>query len=198
MQTQVKTFRQTLTYIAKSALVLAGAGIGMAVGVECIPASIASPVSIVVPAAFAPGSAPRGGLPSVRRSVRESKAASSGCDTRLTCKVRMDDVAGGMRRCAHRAQSAAVPSGVSQGAQDADLLILLDWHMTASNGYGFSLDIATCSAKAGSVTPMPLQASEAYEILARFRDESGDALADTGGHSRDLDDPAAALRQGTE
>ena len=110
----------------------------------------------------------------------------------------MDDVTSGMRRCAHRAQSAAVTSGISQGAEDADLLILLDWHMTASNGYGFSLDIATCSAKAGSVTPMPLQASEAYEILARFRDESGDAPAGKGGPARRQDDTAAALRQETE
>ena len=196
MQTQVKTFRQTLTYIARSALVLAGAG--MAVGVECIPASIASPVSIVVPAAFAPGSAQRGSLPSVRRSVRESKAASSGCDTRLTCKVRMDDVTSGMRRCAHRAQSAAVTSGISQGAEDADLLILLDWHMTASNGYGFGLERATCSAKTGLAAPMPLDAGEAYEILARFRDESGDASAGTGGPARGQDDPAAASRQETQ
>ena len=197
MQTQVKTFRRTLTHIAKSALVLAGAA-GIAVCVEWIPASIGSPGSIVSPAAFAPRSAQRGNSASPQSGIRESKAACPGCDTGLTRKVRLSAVVSGMRRCAHRANPAAVTPGVSQGAENADLLILLDWHMTASNGYGFGLERATCSAKTGLAAPMPLEAGEAYEILARFRDESGDASAGTGGPARGQDDPAAASRQETQ
>ena len=197
MQTQVKTFRRTLTYIAKSALVLAGAA-GIAVCVEWIPASIGSPGSIVSPAAFAPRSAQRGNSASPQSGIRESKAACPGCDTGLTRKVRLSDAASGMRRCAHRANPAAVTTGASQGAENADLLILLDWHMAASNGYGFGLERATCSAKTGLAAPMPLEASEAYEIIARFRDESGNAPASRGALARDLDDPTAALRQVTD
>ena len=196
MQTQVKTFRQTLTHIAKSVLVLAGAA-GIAGCVEWIPASIGSPGSIVAPAAFAPG-AQHGSPSSAQRGARESKAACTSCDTGSTRKVRLSDAASGMRRCAHRANPTAVTPDVSQGAENADLRILLDWHMAASNGYGFDLEGVTCSAKTGLVAPMPLQASEAYEILARFRDESGDAPAGKGGPARRQDDTAAALRQETE
>lgn len=164
MQTQVKIFRRTLTYIAKSALVLAGAGIAV-----WIPASIGDPGSNV---------------------VRAATAASSAQRASPTRKVRMSDVASGMRRCAHRVNPAAVTPRVRQNAENADLLILLDWHMTASNGYGFGLERASCSAK--SVAPMPLEASEAYEILGHLG-ESTRAPARSG-----RDDAAAALRQETE
>ena len=193
MRTQVKTYRRTLTHMAKSALVLAGAA-GIASCAEWIPASIGTPGSIVAPAAFAPGLAQRGNPPSALRS----KVACSGCETGSSRKVRLSDAASGVRRCAPRAHPAAVTTGASQGAENADLLILLDWHMAASNGYGFALERATCSAKTGPAAPMPLEASEAYEILARYRDESGDAPAGKGATARDLDDSAAALRQVTE
>lgn len=170
MRTQVKTYRRTLTHMAKSALVLAGAA-GIASCAEWIPASIGSPSSIVAPAAFAPGLAQRGNPPSALRAIRESKVACSGCETGSSRKVRLSDAASGARRCAPRAHPAAVITGASQGAENADLLILLDWHMATSNGYGFALERATCSAKTGPVAPMPLEASEAYEILARYRDE---------------------------
>ena len=92
--------------------------------------------------------------------------------------------------------TATVKSALME--ENADLLILLDWHMAASNGHGFALERATCSAKTGPVAPMPLEASEAYEILARLRDESGDAPAGKGGSARGQDNPAEALRQVTQ
>ena len=190
MRIQVRTFPRSLKQIARSALVLAGAA-GLVVCVEWIPASIASPSSIVARAALASGSAQRG--------FRASKAACPGCDmVGSTRKVRMSNVVSGMRRCAHRANPVAVTSGRDQSAENADLSILLDWHMAASNGYGLGLDKISCSAQAGSAAPLPIDYSEAYEILARFRDDSGDAPADTGVPARGQDDPAAALPQATE
>ena len=198
MRTQVRKFRRSLTQIARSALVLAGAA-AIVVCVEWIPASIGSPHSIVAPAALAPGSAQRVNASSTLRGIRASKAACPGCDRAgSTRKVRMSNVASGMRRCANRANPAAVTSSVSQDAENADLLILLDWHVAASNGYGLGLDKISCSAQAGLAAPLPIDYSEAYEMLARFRDESGDAPADTGAPARGQGDPAAALPQATE
>lgn len=190
MRIQVRTLPRSLKQIARSALVLAGAA-GLVVCVEWIPASIASPSSIVARAALVSGSAQRG--------FRASKAACPGCDmVGSTRKVRMSNVASGMRRCAHRANPVAVTSGRDQSAENADLSILLDWHMAASNGYGLGLDKNSCSAQAGLAAPLPIDYSEAYEILARFRDESDDAPAHTGVPARGQDDPAAGFRQVTE
>ena len=194
MRTQGRKFRRSLTQIARSALVLAGAA-AIVVCVEWIPASIGSPHSIVAPAALAPASAQRVNASSTLRGIR----TCPGCDRAgSTRKVRMSNVASGMRRCAHRANPAAITSSVSQGAENADLLILLDWHVAASNGYGLGLEKISCSPQAGLAAPLPIDYSEAYEILARLRDESGDAPADTGAPARGQGDPAAALRQATE
>ena len=203
MRIQVRTFLRSLKPIARSALVLAGAA-GIMVCTEWIPASIGSPGSIVAPAAMAPGSAQRHSAPSTLRGIRASKAACPGCDRiGSTRKARMSNVASGMRRCAHRANPVAVTSGRNQSAENADLSILLDWHMAASNGYGLGLDKISCSAQAGPAAllrmdALPIDYGEAYEILARIRDESGDAPANTSAPARGQDDPAAALREATE
>ena len=192
MRAQVRTFLRSLRQIARSAVVLAGAA-AIVVCTEWIPASIGSPGSIVAPAAMAPGSAQGDSAPSTLRGIRASKAACPGCDMiGSTRKVRMSNVASGMRRCAHRANPVAVTSGRNQSAENADLSILLDWHMAASNGYSLGLDKISCSAQVGRVAPLPIEYSEAYEILAHFRDESGTPVAGRG-----QDDPAAAL-QATE
>ena len=198
MRTQVGRFLRSLTQTARSAWVLAGAA-GIVVCFEWIPASIGSPNPIVAPAALASGSAQRVSTPSTLRGIRASKAACPGCDMAgPTRKVRMSNVASGMRRCGHGTNPAAITPGRNQSAEDADLLILLDWHMAASNGYGLGLDKISCSTQARLAAPLPIDYSEAYEILARVRDESGDAPAESGAPSRGQGDPAGALPQTTE
>ena len=193
MRTQVRTFLRSLTQSASSALILAGAA-AIVVCVGWSPASIGSPGSIAEPAAFAPGSAQRGSAPSTPPGIREGKAACPGCSRAGSMrKVRMSNVAGGLRRCASRANPATVTSS-RQSAENADLSILLEWHMTASNGYGPGLDRVSCSAQAA----LPADDSEAYEILARIRDESGHTPAETSVPAQVQREPAAALPQATE
>lgn len=117
------------------------------------------------------------------------------CYSGSTRQIRLFDVAGGMLRCA--ASPTVIASRVSQGEVNADLMILLEWHMTASHGYNLGHDNATCSAEAGMVAPMPLAASEVYEMLARSRYDADDAQSATG-VTGGQHDPAAALRREPE
>lgn len=198
MRTQFRKALRSLAPTAVAALVMACTA-AIAASVERIPASTGSPNAIVAPSALAPGSAQRYKAESIPRGIRSSRAGCPGCDGIGSAReVRMSSTASGTRRCVHHANSAALPAGINRSAENADLVILLDWHMNAGYGYGFSLDGVSCSAQVANTAPVPIDASEAYEMLARFRDGSGRVPTDTPLSTRRQGNPAEALPTATE
>ena len=106
------------------------------------------------------------------RGIRSGKAGCRGCNAiGYARKVRSPETAGDASPCAHYPNSAAATAGAGHSAANADLTILLDWHMTASKGDGLNLATVSCSAQA-DIARLPIEDSEADEILARFRDGS--------------------------
>jgi len=195
MRTQVRKFPRSLTLVARVAVIVVGA-VGVAICFDWIPASIGGPHSIAAPAALSAGSAQHRGAGTTLRGVQPGRTACPGCAVIGSArKVRMVSAANGTSRCAHRANAAAVTASRDQGAAHADLLTLLDWHMDAANGYGFSLDGISCTPRTATA---PMEDSEAYEILARFRDESGKAPVDQSPSIRHQGDPGSALPRANE
>ena len=198
MRTQFRKALRSLAPTAVAALIMACTA-AIAASVERIPASIGSPNATVAPSALAPGPAQRGKAETTLHGIRAGRAECPGCDGIGSArKVRMSRTASGTRRCVHHVNSAAPPAGINQSAENADLVILLDWHTNASNGYGFSLDRVSCSAQVANTAPTPIDASEAYEMLARFRDGSGQAPTGTPLSTRRQGNPAEALPTATE
>ena len=60
----------------------------------------------------------------------------------------------------------------NESEENADLAILLDWHMNARNGYSFIRGEIGCATVAASAAPLLIEPSKAYENLARFPDGS--------------------------
>lgn len=178
MRTQHKLSRRGLTRIAGVALVALFAA-GAAVFVNAIPTSIGS--VIVAPAELPTDSAQSRGAETVLRGIRSNRARCPDCGViESTREVRKPSPseANGTDRCADRGHAAAVTGGSNQSAENADLAILLEWHMNARSAYSSIRHGIGCAAQAAIAAPLLIEASKAYEILVRFRDGSSQVLTE--------------------
>jgi len=66
----------------------------------------------------------------------------------------------------------------NESEENADLAILLDWHVNPRNGYSFIRGEIGCATVAALAAPLLIEPSEAYEILVRFRDGSSQVLTE--------------------
>jgi hypothetical protein len=149
-----------------------------------IPALAFIPHAIVTRMAFAaepagPGS-PELGAP----VLRPDKARCPVCSVRKPAH-RDGKTKGVVEQCADQAGSVTAAKHANSRAQDANLAVLLDWHLNASSGYGFGVDGASCSAQTARAAPIPIAASAAYDIIARFRDDSAAGSVATSRRIRD-------------
>ena len=65
----------------------------------------------------------------------------------------------------------------ARAAENADLAVLLDWHMIALKGY--LRRAIGCAPQRATAAVRPVEASKGYEILVRFRDGSSQVLTET-------------------
>ena len=166
-----------LTRIAGVALVLSCAA-GIALFIRWIPTSMGSPRAIVAPAELPSGLAQRSDV-ETSPGIRARQARCPDCGViESTREVRRPTEANATDQCAVRGHSSAATTGGNQGAENADLAILLDWHIDAHYVYGALRHGIGCAPQTAAAAAHLVQAVKVYEVLVRFRDGSSQLLTE--------------------
>jgi hypothetical protein len=154
MRTQDRKSRRPVTRIAGVALVVSCAA-GIAGFIKWIPASIGSPNAIVTPAGLPSSLAQGSGADTAPLGIGSSRATCPDCGviepTRETGK---SSDSSATDRCPDQGNSAAATTGSTQTAENADLALLLDWHLNARNGYSPLHHGIGCVPQAGLAVPL--------------------------------------------
>jgi len=139
------------------------------VSINWIPTSIGGSSAIDVPSGVA-----QSGAETALPANRPSRARCPDCAVIESAReVAKPGKASGAEQCADRVRADSHDS-----AENADLAILLDWHMSARNGYSFIRREVSCSTLAALAAPLLIEPSKAFEILVRFRDGPSQILTE--------------------
>lgn len=150
MQTKDKEFRRPLTRVA----LVVSCIVGIVVFINWIPTSIGGPTAIVAPTALPPGVARRIGGETAPPAIRSSKARCPDCGVIESAReVTKTNETSGNAQCTDRDNSAAVVPDSHERAENADLAILLEWHMNARNAYSFLRRETDCATLAAIAAP---------------------------------------------
>jgi hypothetical protein len=121
-----------------------------------------------------PSGVAQGGAETALPANRPSRARCPDCGVIESARgVAKRNKASGTEPCANRVTADSYDS-----AENADLAILLDWHMNARNGYSFIRREIGCSTLAALAAPLLIEPSKAFEILVRFRDGPSQILTE--------------------
>jgi hypothetical protein len=197
MRIQDRTLRRSQTPMTGVALAMACAA-GALIFLEWVPALAFSPYAIVTRMAFAAD------LPDPANAKPEVPLVGQGKARCPVCNMRRPGRTGGKRgnasraeECADRVNPVVAASQGNAGAQQADLALLLDWHLNASRGYDVGTDAISCSAQSASAAPIPVAVSEAYEMATHLRDGTAPGPA-TNWRSGDNPGARAAFRKAAD